>query len=525
MPLIIGFFFWKYWRFPLTSGYQGTPDLFVILILVIAGGFAYSISVFNGPQADNAFIFHGFYNGDTATFISLVQKAMIGSSTNPFGAGVPLEYPTLLHQSFASVLVLLGLGLDWIFYLPTLTLIWLLLCVPMFFLLCDELLPDLQRGKWLAHTGHALAILYVMALSWDAYVYPQSHFFLTGLFLFLATVLYKAAHDTSWRMYALGSLGIAIAILLLMANAVTGTAAIACTLMFLFYVAQDNKRALAQRGVALGFIALLASLFFVLAPGEPQFGGLQFSYSAVPDMVMLAPVLVLAGVAGLMYLSRSPMPIFFFAGLSGLALVTFFFSNREIIIANAVRFFYHAIVVVFPLILLVLVRIFYLLRRELVFTTHTLVEKISGFGMLGISLVLLALPALTSVASATDNLLFKDEKRISGAMLEAAWSVADHTDKDAIILATPYSPWAVPILTGRSLVRAAYEDGSAYWLSANDDVLATQIAAFAGDKAAQQEIVKHADYLLLDTAERIVWEPLPYKKTFDNGETVIYDLP
>ncbi len=524
LPLVIGVFFWKHWHFPTILGGKSIADFFVLVALILVGGFSYGISLYNGPQADHSWVMHGFYNGDTATFVSLVQKALIGSSTNPFGVDVPLEYPTLLHQSFGSLFSYLSLGLDWIFYLPTLSLIWLIFTVPMFFLLCDELLPEFGKKKWLSHLGQAVSVLYVMALSWDAYVYPQSHFFLLGLFLLLVSIFYKAAKETSWRMYVLTVLGLGIALLLLMANAVTGTAAIACSLLFLFFVAQDKKRGVTQRILSLGFLAVMLILFFVLAPGEPQFGGLQFSYTAVSDMLMLVPVLTLVGVAGLMYLSRFSLPTFFFAGLSGLALFTFFFSNREIVIANSSRFFYHATLVAFPLALPLLVRLFYLLKRELLFATHTLVEKISGFALIIISLALLALPALGSMASATDNLVFKDEQKISSAMLEAAWLIADHTEPNAIVLANPHSPWSIPILTGRSLVRAAHEDGSAYWLSAQDDVLTTQLAAFKGDKKAQQEIVTKADYLLLQGPERLMWEPLSFEKVFDNQETVIYRL-
>src|SRR6185436_6408361 len=140
-------------------------------------------------------ILHGFYNGDTVTFVSLVQKSLLNPDTlptNPFAAQTALEYPTLLHQSMAGFLRMWGMGLDWIYFLPTLTYIWICLTVSMMFLWWDILLPEPKDNlrlwlgvpkRWMILLGQVVVSFLVMSLSFDAFVYPQSHFFLFGLFL------------------------------------------------------------------------------------------------------------------------------------------------------------------------------------------------------------------------------------------------------------------------------------------------------------------------------------------------------
>jgi hypothetical protein len=524
VALVVGIYFKNMWRWPYSRSGSGLKDFWVLIALLLVGGFAYAVGQFNGLQADHSWVWHGFYNGDTATFISLVQKSMVGSTGNPFGAGLDLEYPTVWHHALGLGLKSLHLTVDWIFYLPTLTLLWVFLTIPMFFLLFDTLEPEGPRRVWVRYLLEALVVLYVLALSWDAFVYPQSHFFLMGLFMLLLNLIYKATRETPSRRILLGIVAFLTAALLLLSNAVTGTAAIACILLWLFFLALDKRNAPPERVISLGLLLVVVIFFFAAAPGAPQFGSPHFAYSSIPDMMFLVPALIVVGAALSWLLFSFPLAALLFVGLSGLAFVIFFFSNRDIVVANASRFFYHALLVSFPIVLPLLVRLFYVLRRELLLTTHTLVARISGIAIIGMGVILLCLPAVAGIASATDNLFFQDEHTFSISLVEANWWLADHTDPKAVVVANPEPPWSVPVMTGRSLLRAAYPDGSAYWLSANDVTLHALQAAFTGDATAQAQVMGQGDYLLLTKEESLVWQLGQRTKAFDNGAFLIFAL-
>ncbi|MBI3251666.1 MAG: hypothetical protein HYZ62_02010 [Candidatus Andersenbacteria bacterium] len=515
------------WTWPYQLPGSGKRDAWVFLPLLPALFFALAVVGSNGPQADGSWVLHGFYNGDTTTFISLVQKSLLADSRqidNPFGSGVPLEYPTFFHTSMAHALRLMGASLDWIYYLPVFVLTWVLLTIPLFFLLADELLADVSQPFWGREAGIAASALFVMSLSWDAYIYPQSHFFLMGLFLLGAAFFYKASGLSGRDFWLFSLAGSFLACLVLASNAVTGTAAIACTILFWFFVAQDNKRTVLARLAGCAWVPIGLILFWQLSSGEPQFGMLHFAYSAVSDIIILLPAFIFLTVCGIYFLSRYSLATLFLGGLAGLALVTFFFSTRQIVVANASRFMYHGLLLAFPLAVPFMERIFYFIRRELIHTTHSIAERLSGWTLIGICLVCVALPGLASVASAADNLIFHKEHRVSLAEIEAYEWLALHTDVGSVVLTSPYSPWAVPVFSGRSLLRAKHVDSVAYWLSADDSLLISQVAAFDGDKDMQRSVAPFADYLLLTKKDRPAWEPVPYQKMFDNGEVVIYQL-
>src|SRR3989344_8336344 len=95
---------YKQWKSPYATPGSGIRDGFVAIALVLVAGFAYPVLHANGYAGEN-FVLHGFYNGDVATFASLIQKSFDTASLvaeNPFSGNGYLEYPTLLHGAFAD---------------------------------------------------------------------------------------------------------------------------------------------------------------------------------------------------------------------------------------------------------------------------------------------------------------------------------------------------------------------------------------------------------------------------------------
>lgn len=528
--LLVWAVFYKQWKFPYFSSVDsGRRDAVIIVVLLVTLASAWLIMKHNG-FVDNAWVTHGFYNGDTATFVSLVERSgQINQlvAENPFAGNGPLEYPTLLHAGVAQVLENLNATSGLLQVLPIMTYVQILLTVPIFFLLLDVIFPEPEEPwrKWFGVpsrfwilAAQAGMVLYIMALSWDNYIYPQGHFFLTGLFLFEACLLLASFPlKAKAQLLPLGASALT-AFVLLRSNAVTGTVAVAVFATFCLLRTNDRKRLINER---TGFLFLLLATVFVFLTGhagQPAFGKLHFSYTAALDMLRLSPILAILVVAIFRNLSRQAAVGAISSILMLLALVTFLFSARNIVVENASRFFYLALLVGFPLLLGQLVQLWYWLKQELLYTIHTLAELTTGWAVVIMSVAILAFPALASVASAHDNLMFKDEQKVDTAMRTALWWVQDHTPANAIFLASPNEPFAIPMFTGRSLLRTDY------WLSPDDIILNDVQAAFAGNVAAREKVLNQADYLLLTKDERVSWEPLPAQKIFDNNAVVIYKL-
>lgn len=524
------------WQFPYTVPGSGTRDLFVLIALIVVGTAAWAVQTKNGFNGDE-YVLRGFYNGDTVTFVSLVQRAIIDPtnlSRNPFAANGDLEYPTLLHAGFGTALRLMGTGVDWLRFLPLLTYLQLLITIPLFFLLWDVVLPQPPAGEqWLGVMNHWLILFSqtiitvgVLALAWDNSIFPQSHFFLSGLFILAGAALVQSNRVPSREQYVAAGVGVLISLLLMLANAVTGTAAL------LGVIAWTAARALLpsisvrlRLGLVL-LVGILLAIFFAAIPGHAELGLPQFSYTATGDIVRLLPFLALLFAGALLQLNRASFLPLYSVGLGFLALIIFFLSTRSIVVANASRFLYHAILVASPLLLLPVLRLWYYLRREYWLSTRSFLEYVVAWGSTGILVTLLTFPMLSSVASAHDILMFSQPFSLSRAEQEALWWIADHSLPTDIILTSPLEPWVVPYFTGRSLLRAGHNDSEAtpFWLSPDDAVLADQRVAFTGNKEAQTRILPEADYLLLDTAALPQWEPLPARQVFRNQASTVFKL-
>lgn len=522
---------WRHWTFPyVASSHSGRRDMPILIVLGIVLVASYFVMRVNG-FFDQMWVTHGFFNGDTVTFISLIQKSLLTDGLvhdNPFAGNGSLEYPTLLHAGIATLLANFGVDTDWLRFLPLMTYAQILLTVPMFFLVWDMFKPE-PKEQWQLWFGvrprvvilllQTLIVFYVMTLSWDNYIYPQSHFFLTGLFVLVAALFtqgYATRGSREWLLVGSASI---IAFLVMLSNAVTGTAAVALCVLFYLLRSSDRKRAVGQRSLyALGII-LWAMIFFFFVPGEPVLGLTpDFSYTAAGEMLRLSPVMIALFVAMILQLGKQPLLTLWFVGLAAVAYLVFIFSSRPIVIENASRFFYHALLVGFPLALGPLLQLLYWLRRVLMYTTYLPVERAAAwFGVLVVTGFFL-LPAGASVASAHDNLMFKDEHIIDTSMRQALWWIEDNTSPASIFLASPYPPFSIPLFTGRSLLRADY------WLSPDDVILEDVRTAFEDSLSSRETVLALADYLLLTREERQQWEPLLFEKVFDIGAVVIYKL-
>jgi hypothetical protein len=506
-------------------------DLVILPVVGITLASACIISSANYQQG-SAWVTHGFFNGDTLTLVSLAQRSTLQPgllAQNPLAANGSLEYPTLLHGTIADLLQLSHAPWNWFSSLPLYTFIQIAIIVPLFFLLWDIALPEPKQPwqMWLGISSRtviliiqALIVLGVMMLSWDNFIYPQSHFFLFAIFLMgLAALAVSSSNSgkSQWPPFMVGAICF---LLLYVANAVTGTAALALLAVLCLIRVTTISLPIFQRIIYLILFISCAVWFFAWTPGQSDFGHLKFSYVAAYDMLRLSPIVLFVLIAGWITKGRQKFLALGAIALTGMSVALFFLSGRNIIVENASRFLYHAIVVGFPLTLPLILQAYFWLRRQLQFTTQTWLETLFGYAATVIAFILFAvIPAGGAVISAHDNLTYNDTQRVDSSTIEALHWLYDNTPAAAVIVASPQPPWSVPFFTGRSLLRL-----SDYWLSPQDETLNMLKAAFTGDKKAQAGIVTQGDYLLLQHHEETLWGKITYPKVFSNDTVAIYNL-
>ena len=475
----------------------------------------------NGWQ-DGAWVAHGYYNGDTATFQALVQGSLTTPGLfqrNPFAASEELEYPTFIHGSIATFIQALGLSEKWLVWLPWMVLGQITVTIPLMFFVYDAFNGRKGKKEYLPATFLALVALYVLGTSWDNFIYPQSHFFLTGIFLLLAGHL---AHTQTLKEP--GSVRDAIvtfllALILIPANAVTGTAALVMVwAAYGLQVINTNNSMLTRVGFAGGVIAL-GAVFLGLTPGQGSLSIMPgFSYTAALDAMKLAPILILVFAGAGMLFRKSSVPIAIGTSLLALGLVALTFSQRDIVVANASRFWYHAVLLLWPLGAAAGWAVWHYSLSMWPSIKRNRIDRViyagTGLGLLALMLM----PVWSSVAVAYDSLLRLDEKKVSRAEVEALRWLQKETNNEAVFAQNPDSFWSIPVFTGRTLLRTDY------WLSPNDKVLADMRAAYRGDDNAQQEMQSQVDFVWLKTDELPSWQNVLKGKTpvFSNAEVSIY---
>ena len=480
---------------------SGRRDMVVFLVMLPAVVSAWMILEHNGFTAGGSWVTHGFYNGDTMTFLSLVQRSFLTESlvtTNPFAGGGELEYPTLLHAGVAEFIMALGgsVGSGWLHFLPLLVYVQILATIPLFFLVWDVMYPEkldheLWLGvprRWPVLVAQADIVLLVMSYSWDSFVFIQSHFLLTGIFLLMGALI---AQKHMW-------LANAAALILMLSNAVTGTAAVAVAVIVLGTVFfNDAKTALARAGAIFG-IAVWIGLFLWATPGNAAFGMPGFSYTAAEQMTRMAPLVIALFVGVVLGIERQRLLVAITSGLSALTFLVFFVSTREIVVENAERFFYHAILLGFPLLLLPAIRLYYFIRRLLVYTTLSFPQRAGGWVAVGGACIVLILPGAASAGRTLDSLLHSDERSVSFSSREGMWWLAEHADANAVVLASPDSPWEIPLFSGLALLRADY------WLGDEDELLDLVMSAFQSEGIAYKRTVLERDNVGLIPREEAI---------------------
>jgi hypothetical protein len=519
----------KKWKAPWQEPGSGQRDGWVIGVLLVVGLAAYSVVSYNGFQANAIWVTYGFYNGDTATLAALVNKSFMATGLvqeNPFAGNEELEYPSLLHAGLANLLAALGKQGGWLHFLPLLTLVQIAITIPLFWLIFDLWQTEPAQSwenwwgvpkRWVIQAVQAGLVLGLLGVAWDNYIYPQSHFFLTALFLLMIALLGQGYGERNRKQLIWLLPAVVLAVVLLLANAVTGTAAAGLVVVFAGWRLLDNSRGQGERLLFLGSVLAVTVLFMVATPGEPAFGWRPgFSYTAANDMVRLAPWLIILIVGALQSLKKQAWLVSSVAALLAMAWLTFIFSSRNIVVENASRFLYHALLIGFPLLLAPLIAGWYWLRRELVQTSHAWPTRLSGWLLVFGGVGSLLLPMGQGVVSAHDNLWRKDKQTVSLLESESLNWIKDNTAESAIFAADPQSPWAIPYFTGRAILR------SDYWLSPDDLKLQEVREAFAGSGSAQELVLKKVDYLYLRKREKPAWEPLKLEEVFANEAVTIY---
>lgn len=504
--------------------------IIIIVILIVLS----AISLINASnyQQGTVWVTHGFLNGDTLTLVSLIQRsrATVGLLTaNPLAANGHLEYPTVLHGAIADILNVAAAPWDWFKMLPLWTLIQTAFTVPLFFLLADIALPRPKQEwqQWLGVPSEIMIlvlqgaiILVIMAFSWDSYIYPQSHFFLTALFLLEIILLAVSSQRSGSAQWLPVSLAVLTAALLYVSNAVLGTAALAAFGVACLLRMNTKSAPIPERIIYTALLAGTAAWFLAWTPGESAFGHFHFSYTAALDMAALGPITIAILASAWLNQSRQRFLSACAPAVAALGLLLFFFSARNIVVANASRFFYLAIVVAWPLHIPTIIQLYYFLRRELLSTTHTFMELAAGFvSVLAVTSFLIIIPAGAAVVSAHDNLMRKDMHILEQPEQQALAWIQTNTAPTSLFVASPHAPWWIPYFTGRAIVRA-----SDYWLSPQDLVTTQLAAAFTGNTEAQQAVTQQGDYLFLTAKDRKLWgNDLP-APVFTSTSVSIYNL-
>ncbi len=519
---------YKFWKSPYSTPGSGKRDAYVGIALIVVLLSAYPIISSNGFIGEE-FVMHGFYNGDVATFASLVQKSFNTSdlvAQNPFAANGALEYPTLLHGTVADFFSLLGVGKDWLHYLSIMVYAQIFLTIPLFFLLWDTVYPEPKNPaeKWFGlssrshvYTLQLLLTLVAISLSFDSFVYPQSHFFLIGMFLATLALFAKASTLSGKEQILPTITGLSFALLLLHANTVTGTVAAALAGILCFVRIFDKKRKVPERAFFLALGILLTGAMKYASDGRTAFNHLHFSVSSASDMIRagLPTLFVLA--ASLYSLSRKQYIAVAASLVSLLGFVVFFLSDRNIVTENASRFLYHSFLIGFVLLLPLSIQLLYWIKRELLLTSRPMSERIAGWILVLSTLCILIMPIGISAGNTYISLLRNGEQRISLNTRATLWWINDNVGTNDVVITNPNEPFVVPFFTGRAMLRA-----KDYWLSQDDETTKNLERAYAGDKIAQQEVLPLGSFLFLTREDAKNWDTKKLKKLVDTGDAAVY---
>ncbi|TSC72442.1 MAG: hypothetical protein G01um101438_526 [Parcubacteria group bacterium Gr01-1014_38] len=427
------------------------------------------------PDGREAFHARGFVNGDTMTLFALTNASGAREGAmllreNPFAGNGPLEYPTLLHRALADLLDTTGGDITrvaWWLIIPVIAGTVAVSVLSTQFFLRREKIPF-----W-----SALLLLAAFGSTWEGFIYPQSHTFLTGLFFLciLLLVLRDQSERTVERRVLRFGVG-TLAIVLLFSNAVLGTAAIALAIGSNLLQFFNRGWSLRDRLSGLVGSAILAALFFLFPPGAGALGTVNVAYTAVPQFLTAAlpALVVLWALWDTAWLHRAPSLLTAAVLLPVLGIATLVFSGRDIIAENSPRFLFLLALLGWPAVIPVVQRVADWWWRQVRHVEHTVAEHVVLWGGGAFTVLALLLPVAASVLGTLDILVWKPPHVVSADELAAFAWIRAHTPSESIFLRAPESvfknrdvaPLSLPAFTGRAQVR------SEYWLSPDDTVLA-----------------------------------------------------
>ena len=159
----------------------------------------------------------------------------------------------------------------------------------------------------------------------------------------------------------------------------------------------------------------------------------------------------------------------------------------------------------------------YAIRRELLLTLRPASEIIAGWIGVASIIGIILLPVGISIGSTYLSVVKSEPYRIPFPTRAALWWIDDHAARNDVIIASPDSPYLVPLFTGLSILRL-----NDYWLSAQDDVMHTLVSAFMGDRDAQTLTLTHGKYLLLSKNDSAHWDTTKLKKVFEALDAIVY---
>lgn len=462
---------------------RGEAILAMAFLPVLASTLA--VSAVNGyvtlPDGREEFQARGFVNGDTMTLFALTQAsgARQGAGLlrqNPFAGNGPLEYPTLLHRALADVLMVTGGDVTRVAW-------WLMLPVLAGTVAVSVLSAQCFLRKEKVPLWSALLLLAAFGSTWESFTYPQSHTFLTGLFVLF--VLLLVLRDQSERVverrvlrFAIGTL----AIVLLFSNAVLGTAAVGIAVGSNLLQFFNRSWPLRDRLSGLIGSTILITLFLLFPPGAGALGTVNAAYTAVPQFLTAALLAlpVLWALWHTVWLHRSPSLLAAAVVLPALGFVTLLFSERDIVAENSPRFLFLLILLGWPALIPLVQRTADWWWRQVRYVEQTVAEHVVLWGGGVLTVLVLLLPVAASVLGTLDVLVRKPPRIVSADELAAFAWIRAHTAPDAVFLRAPESvfenqrvaPLSLPAFTGRAQLR------SEYWLSPDDAMLERMRRAF-----------------------------------------------